>query len=141
MDTPLALPQEQPAALANARRYAIVLAGGSGTRLWPLSRASMPKQLLALNGAESLLQQTARRLAPMVDPARVVTVTHADHRFEVTGQLHAVDPRLASVPLLLLGEPGTGRGLLARYVHVFGGVGGAWLEIDCRGVANAVAPS
>ena len=95
MDTPLTLPQEQPAAAASARRYAIVLAGGSGTRLWPLSRVSMPKQLLALNGAETLLQQTARRLAPMVDPARIVTVTHADHRFEVTGQLHAVDPRLA----------------------------------------------
>ena len=55
----------------------------------------MPKQLLALNGADTLLQQTARRLAPMVDPARVVTVTHADHRFEVMGQLHSIDPRLA----------------------------------------------
>src|SRR5262245_36244465 len=96
MDTPLTRPREQPASTAGARRYAIVLAGGSGTRLWPLSRVSMPKQLLALNGAETLLQQTARRLAPMVDPARVVTVTNADHRFEVTGQLHAVDARLAN---------------------------------------------
>ena len=96
MDTALALSQEQQASTANVRRYAIVLAGGSGTRLWPLSRMSMPKQLLALNGAETLLQQTARRLAPMVDPARVVTVTNADHRFEVTGQLHTVDARLAN---------------------------------------------
>lgn len=55
----------------------------------------MPKQLLALNGAETLLQQTARRLTPMVDAAHVITVSHADHRFEVTGQLHAIDPRLA----------------------------------------------
>lgn len=77
------------------RRYAIVLAGGSGARLWPLSRANMPKQLLALNGSETLLQQTARRLAPMVDASQVLTVTHADHRFEVAGQLHAVDARLA----------------------------------------------
>jgi mannose-1-phosphate guanylyltransferase/mannose-6-phosphate isomerase len=92
--SPTHLQGQAPAAL-NARRYAVVLAGGSGTRLWPLSRMSMPKQLLALNGAETLLQETARRLAPMVDPGRVVTVTHADHRFEVTGQLHAVDPRLA----------------------------------------------
>ena len=94
MDAPLALPQELIPA-ASGRRYAVVLAGGSGTRLWPLSRVSMPKQLLALNGSETLLQQTARRVTPLVDPGRVLTVTHADHRFEVTGQLHAIDPRLA----------------------------------------------
>jgi mannose-1-phosphate guanylyltransferase/mannose-6-phosphate isomerase len=79
-----------------ARRYAIVLAGGSGARLWPLSRSSMPKQLLALNGPETLLQQTARRIAPRVKASRVLTVTHVEHRFEVTGQLHAVNPELAS---------------------------------------------
>jgi mannose-1-phosphate guanylyltransferase / mannose-6-phosphate isomerase len=76
-------------------RRAIVLAGGSGTRLWPLSRATMPKQLLALNGRESLLQDTMRRLLPMVESRHVTTVTHADHRFEVAGQLHAIDPDLA----------------------------------------------
>jgi DNA-binding NtrC family response regulator len=53
--------------------------------------------------------------------------------------LRAVDPRLATVPLLLLGEPGTGRGLLARYVHTFGGDGGAWLEVDGRGIASVGA--
>src|SRR5262249_36231346 len=82
-----------------ARRYAVVLAGGSGTRLWPLSRTSMPKQLLALNGTDTLLQQTARRLAPLVDASHMLTVTHADHRFEVIGQLHAVDPRYADAVL------------------------------------------
>ena len=76
-------------------RRAIVLAGGSGTRLWPLSRATMPKQLLALNGKESLLQDTMRRLLPMVNSRHVTTVTHVDHRFEVAGQLHAVDAGLA----------------------------------------------
>ena len=83
-------------------RRAIVLAGGSGTRLWPLSRATMPKQLLALNGKESLLQDTMRRLLPMVKSAAVTTVTHVDHRFEVAGQLHAIDAGLASQ---VLAEP------------------------------------
>ena len=76
-------------------RYAVILAGGSGTRLWPLSRSSMPKQLLALNGRESLLQETVRRVLPRVDPHHVLTVTHVDHRFEVMGQLHAIAPELA----------------------------------------------
>ncbi len=86
-------PAAQPQ--VSAKRYAIVLAGGSGTRLWPLSRSSKPKQLLCLNGAESLLQQTVRRALPMVDASHVVTVTSAEYRFEVAGQLLALDAALA----------------------------------------------
>lgn len=78
-----------------ARRYAVVLAGGSGTRLWPLSRATMPKQLLALNGTDSLMQQTVKRLRPMLSGDKLLTVTHIDHRFEVAGQIHALDAALA----------------------------------------------
>jgi DNA-binding NtrC family response regulator len=55
---------------------------------------------------------------------------------ELPDVLRALDPRLAGVPFLVFGEPGTGRGLLARYVHAFGGSGGAWHEIDCRGIAG-----
>ncbi len=68
-------------------RYAIILCGGSGTRLWPLSRTLRPKQLLALNGEQTLLQQTASRLLQHVDTANLFTVTHEDHKFEVKGQL------------------------------------------------------
>jgi len=87
-------PTAQPQ--VSAKRYAIVLAGGSGTRLWPLSRSSKPKQLLCLNGAESLLQQTVLRTLPMVDPAHVCTVTSSEYRFEVAGQLLALDAALAT---------------------------------------------
>lgn len=67
--------------------YAVILCGGAGTRLWPLSRASRPKHLLAINGEATLLQQTARRLLKRVKPDRILTVTHEDHKFEVKGQL------------------------------------------------------
>ena len=84
------------------RRHAVILAGGSGTRLWPLSRRNMPKQLLALTGEATLLQETAGRLLPAVAAERVTTVTHADHRFEVKGQLHEVAAPLAE---RVLAEP------------------------------------
>ncbi|MGZ5058283.1 MAG: sugar phosphate nucleotidyltransferase, partial [Methylobacter sp.] len=83
-------------------RYAVILAGGSGSRLWPLSRTLRPKQLLPLNGEQTLLQQTACRLLQHVDAGRLLTVTHQDHKFEVKGQLAEVDARL---PAAVLAEP------------------------------------
>ena len=70
-----------------ANRYAVILCGGSGTRLWPLSRTLRPKQLLALNGEQTLLQQTTTRLLAHVSADHLFTVTHEDHKFEVKGQL------------------------------------------------------
>jgi mannose-1-phosphate guanylyltransferase/mannose-6-phosphate isomerase len=68
-------------------KFAILLCGGSGSRLWPLSRSQRPKQLLPLNGAKTLLQQTAERLALHVPKENLFVVTHDEHRFEVMGQL------------------------------------------------------
>jgi mannose-1-phosphate guanylyltransferase / mannose-6-phosphate isomerase len=82
--------------------YAVILSGGSGTRLWPLSRSLRPKQLLCLNGEQSLLQQTAQRLLQHVEPANLLTVTHQDHEFEVKGQLAELSPDLV---LGVLAEP------------------------------------
>jgi mannose-1-phosphate guanylyltransferase/mannose-6-phosphate isomerase len=73
-------------------RYAVILSGGFGTRLWPLSREMKPKQLLALNGSETLLQQTANRLSKIVTSDHIYTVTHEDFKFEVKGQLSECYP-------------------------------------------------
>jgi mannose-1-phosphate guanylyltransferase/mannose-6-phosphate isomerase len=54
---------------------AMILAGGSGTRLWPLSRLSLPKQFLALDDAGTLLQATVARLSPLIEPQDVLIVT------------------------------------------------------------------
>ncbi|OQS08497.1 mannose-1-phosphate guanylyltransferase/mannose-6-phosphate isomerase [Chromobacterium violaceum] len=69
----------------------VILCGGSGTRLWPLSRAGFPKQFLCLDGQESLFQQAAQRLANLGDAnlqiAPPLIVTGEDHRFLATEQL------------------------------------------------------
>lgn len=64
----------------------IILSGGSGTRLWPLSREAFPKQFLNLVGDESILQSTWRRVAPLASAAPIV-VAGEDHRFMVAEQL------------------------------------------------------
>lgn len=73
-------------------RYAVILCGGSGTRLWPLSRSLKPKHLLPLNGDTTLLQQTAQRICQKIPASRLITVTHESHRFEVKGQLAEILP-------------------------------------------------
>jgi mannose-1-phosphate guanylyltransferase len=58
--------------------YALILAGGSGERFWPLSRRSRPKQLLSLFGQETLLEATLRRLEGLVPPERILILTNRD---------------------------------------------------------------
>ncbi|MGH9788168.1 MAG: mannose-1-phosphate guanylyltransferase [Candidatus Acidiferrales bacterium] len=77
--------------------YAILLAGGYGTRFWPASRRARPKQFLALTGKESLLQQTYRRLSRLFPPSRIYVVGNAEHRRLLQQQL----PRVPAGRLLL----------------------------------------
>jgi mannose-1-phosphate guanylyltransferase len=70
--------------------YAVVLAGGGGTRLWPLSRPDRPKPFLAPLGGDSLLRRTVDRLAPLVDQADVLVVTDARYADLVREQLPAL---------------------------------------------------
>jgi mannose-1-phosphate guanylyltransferase len=70
--------------------YVAILAGGSGTRLWPLSRAERPKQLLPLAGDRSLIQQTVERVSTLVPPERVLILTERSHADAVREQLPSV---------------------------------------------------
>lgn len=70
--------------------YCVIMAGGSGTRFWPASRRHRPKQLLALTGSRSLLQQTVDRMAPLTPAQRVLVVTGAGHAAAVREQLPQV---------------------------------------------------
>src|SRR5271154_6840510 len=54
----------------------VILAGGSGTRFWPRSRKTRAKQVLALDGERTMIQQTVDRLAPLSDPAKVWVITN-----------------------------------------------------------------
>jgi mannose-1-phosphate guanylyltransferase len=69
---------------------AVVMAGGSGTRLWPLSRAGHPKQFLALNGEDTMLQATMKRLKGL-DISSSVTICNEEHRFFVAEQLREIN--------------------------------------------------
>jgi mannose-1-phosphate guanylyltransferase/mannose-6-phosphate isomerase len=86
----------------------VILCGGSGTRLWPLSRTGFPKQFLCLNGNESLFQQAAKRLAALgndnINVAASVIVSGEDHRFLASEQLREIGITLGAALL----EP-TGR--------------------------------
>ena len=78
----------------------VILAGGSGTRLWPVSRSAFPKHLVELYGPESLLQATARRVLPVAPPGRVMVVAAAGQAILIRRQLAQLDPALCSHILL-----------------------------------------
>ena len=72
--------------------FAIIMAGGAGTRLWPLSRRGTPKQLLALTGDTSLLQQTVGRLQTLLKPHDIYVITSQAHVRATQEQLPHIPP-------------------------------------------------
>src|SRR3989344_8158783 len=79
----------------------VILSGGSGSRLWPLSREHYPKQLLCLIGEQTLLQQTVSRLNGMEDVADPLLVCNEEHRFLIAEQMR----QMGSTPADIILEP------------------------------------
>ncbi|HEY5513679.1 MAG TPA: mannose-1-phosphate guanylyltransferase, partial [Geomonas sp.] len=80
--------------------YIVILAGGSGTRFWPLSRKSTPKQLMSVFGGKSMLQRTVERVVPL-QPKRILVVTNALQAAETRSQLEYIK----GAPVDVIEEP------------------------------------
>jgi len=80
--------------------YVVILAGGSGTRFWPLSRTKSPKQLMSVFGGSSMLQRTVERVLPLA-PKRIIVVTNIQQQEETARQIAA----LGDMPVEIIAEP------------------------------------
>jgi mannose-1-phosphate guanylyltransferase len=80
--------------------YIVILAGGSGTRFWPLSRAARPKQLISLTGDRSMLQRTVERVLPL-KPKRILIITNRIQSEETERQL----AHYRKIPIDVIAEP------------------------------------
>jgi mannose-1-phosphate guanylyltransferase len=78
---------------ANSNFYPVILAGGRGTRFWPLSRKRRAKQLLPLNSAKSMIQETVERLEPLAPSQRFWIISNQDLRDPIVQQLPDLDPK------------------------------------------------
>ena len=99
------LPSEQPQMAAereaDVAMWAIVLAGGIGSRFWPLSTPDRPKQLLKLIGERPLIAETIARLSPLVPPQRVLVLTSRD----IATAIHAAIPEIPKENMLVEPRP------------------------------------
>lgn len=97
----LPIGNQSPGVYKIAMEYGVIMAGGSGTRLWPMSRGTQPKQLLSIIGGRSLLRLSYERLASFLPPERIFVCTSATYAQQVQREL--------GLPAdSILGEP-TGR--------------------------------
>jgi len=85
--------RSKPSPQRERKLIVVVLAGGSGTRFWPLSRELYPKQVLKLASRETLIQQTVQLMKGLVPLEQIYIVTNARHLDEIKLQLASIDPR------------------------------------------------
>lgn len=80
--------------------YIVILAGGSGTRFWPLSRVTLPKQLISITGDRTMLQRTVERILPL-QPQRILIITNHLQAAETSRQMAGI----TDVPIDVIAEP------------------------------------
>ncbi len=89
--------------------FPIILCGGSGTRLWPLSRSGFPKQFLSLSGRETLFQQALLRVGSIQSAnhfiSNILVVTNEEHRFIALDQFREISQQIPSIQVQFLLEP------------------------------------
>ena len=100
----IAIDSTQLIASGVATIHPVILSGGAGTRLWPLSRSSHPKQLLRLLSEHSMIQMTAARTQGIAGFGDPVVVCSHEHRFAIEEQLHAIDVSPAQLILEPMGR-------------------------------------
>ena len=94
--------------------YPVILAGGRGTRFWPRSRRTTAKQILALEGKKTMIQQTVARLLPLASARRFWIITNPDLRNEIRRQLPKISaPQIIAEPVARNTAPAIG---LAAYI-------------------------
>ena len=76
--------------MSQPRLQTVIMAGGSGSRLWPVSRSMYPKQFQALTGSRTMLQVTAQRVDPLTDQ-KPILICNEDHRFIAAEQMRGID--------------------------------------------------
>ena len=136
----------------NLHFYPVILAGGRGTRFWPLSRKRHAKQLLPLDGKQTMIQQTVSRLLPLAPAKRFWIITNDDLRLAIARQLPKLEKRqIVAEPvgrntapaiglaafLLLRSDPGAILGLFPSD-HVIGDEK-RYLDTIARGAEIAAA--